>query len=198
MPPLLAREGFQSEEDNSKRYQSGKEIFERWSNINRTPEWEPPPSHNFEVLITGKDKNNFVELPNGETLILPRIFKDLADQIEKSKYILGLGDDWDENGAVGYTKETFIQAIQFLTNYALWSFNEHGRIVDTPDILPGADGTIDLLWEKMDYDLLLTISVYPKSTGQFYGDDKNATKISGEFPLEDFSQVILLCLLAQN
>ena len=45
------------------------------------------------------------------------IYENIFKAIDKSKYILDLSDDWDDEGAKGYSKSTWILAIGFLLRY---------------------------------------------------------------------------------
>ncbi len=132
------------------------------------------------------------------TIKLPCHFKDLGDNIEKSKSILDLQDNWDDEESPGYKEETLIQSIKFITNYAEWIWDKLKIVIDPPKILPGPDGSIDLLWRKKKYGLLINIPDYPKKIATFYGDDNKDEKIKGQFDIQSSNQGIFLCLLNQK
>ena len=129
---------------------------------------------------------------------LPIQLKELAHEINNARSVLELSDDWDGEGSKGYEESTFVQATEFVINYALWAWEKIGTIIDVPRILPGPDGTIDLYWKKDEYDLLVNIPEAPNTIVGFYGDDKEATYIEGHFDIKkSYNQSIFLSLIAQ-
>jgi len=147
-------------------------------------------------LLLGKRSNTFtIKITDNFFIELPRIFNELACKIEDSKSITALQENWDDEGSVGYKQETYIQAVDFLAKYAIWIWDAFNILIDTPEILPAQNGSIDLFWKKGKYDLLINIPPYPNAIAKFYGDDKKVTKIEGEFPLKSHNQGIFLCLL---
>lgn len=126
---------------------------------------------------------------------LPIQFHELAKQIENSLDILNFEPDWDQEGGEIYSEETFKQAIEFTINYSIWIWNELQIVIEAPKIFPGPNGSIDLLWKNVDYDLLINIPSYPNKIATFYGDDKKETKVEGQFSIESYNQGVFLCLL---
>lgn len=178
-------------------YLSNKEIFSKKESseilkilfsIYRLKEKEEESLN--EIIKINLTKHYLIEIP--------AIFKQLATQIETSKSILNLDKNWDEEGSVGYSESTLIQAIDFITNYAHWIWDEMRIVIDTPKFLPGPEGSIDLLWKKEKYELLINIPVPPNAIAGFYGDDKYGTKIEGKFDIKSYNQGIFLCLLNQE
>ncbi len=68
----------------------------------------------------------------------------LLNEIELSRKILRLHNDWDDEGSVGYQKETWDRAVLFLSNSANFLWERHAMAIDSPSILPGPQGSIDI------------------------------------------------------
>lgn len=105
----------------------------------------------------------------------------LIQSIEKSKYILELKDNWDDEGAKAYLKDTWIKAIKFIVNYAELILAHTGKSIIAPNIYHGPDGSIDLLWKHLSFNLLINIPEDATLLGTFYGDDYGSQKIEGSF-----------------
>jgi hypothetical protein len=104
----------------------------------------------------------------------------LDNEIEASRYILNLQEDWDENGSPGYSEETWNRAIQLLRAAVsemrlLWDV----RYNYIPSILPGPNGSIDLHWKTEHSELLINVPPIGKAT--FYGDDYGDSVVKGSF-----------------
>jgi hypothetical protein len=118
----------------------------------------------------------------------------LRNIIESSRSILELHDDWDDEGSIGYKEETWNRATQFVLNSARFLWDHHTTIMDTPDIGPGPDGSIDIHWETEKYELLVNISADLKALATFYGDNKGSLSIKGNLN-PDSDNPVLLCWL---
>ncbi len=154
-------------------------------------------SHSYleEYEALRRQKKITVKITKTYSIELSLKLIDLSQEIENSKYILKLKENWDDNGTQGYKEATFIQTIEFLVKYAEWILKEKAIIIDVPFIQPSTDGGIDLYWKKDKYDLLVSIPAHPNRIAKFYGDDKGDIKINGEFPINLDNQGIFLCLL---
>lgn len=139
--------------------------------------------------------NRQIYLNNELIVELPSRFEDLYECIEKSKYILELKENWDDEGSPPYKKSTWIRAIKFVSDYALWIFTETNKVIDTPKICHGPNGSIDILWKKGNYRLLINIPENTEKPASFYGDDYNSQKVKGEFNISNYNQGLLLTLL---
>ncbi|MCX6234784.1 MAG: hypothetical protein NT175_08680 [Bacteroidetes bacterium] len=146
-------------------------------------------------LWTKKSGTIKVAITKKTSIEVKTIFHELIEKIQSSKFILELKDNWDDEDSKGYSEKTYVNAINFFKRYAQWIWDERGVIIDTPNILPSNEGSIDLFWSKMEYDLLINIPAYPNNVARFYGDNKKDSKIEGEFPLNSYNQGIFLSLL---
>ena len=151
-----------------------------------------------QIKTNNLTESKKINLTPHYTVTLPVIFKELTNQIEASISLLNLKDNWDEEGSEGYRESTLIKSVDFLTKYALWIWEMMEIVIDTPKFLPGPNGSIDLFWEKDNYDLLINIPVPPNNIAGFYGDNKKDTQIEGKFNLKSYNQGIFLCLLNQK
>lgn len=132
---------------------------------------------------------------NNELIVeLPHQFKALHNSIEKSKYILKLEENWDDEGSPPYKESTWKKAIEFISKYTVWIFSETNKVIDAPQIYHGPNGSIDLLWEKENYRLLIKIPENPEMPASFYGDDYKLQKIKGTFDPSSYYQGLLLSL----
>jgi hypothetical protein len=119
----------------------------------------------------------------------------LIKTIELSRgRILGLRDNWDDKGSIGYQEETWKRAAQFVLNSAKLLWDCHVTVIDIPSLLPGPDGSIDIHWETKQYELAINIPTDPKDMATFYGDDKGALSIKGTLDPSSENQGLLLWL----
>jgi hypothetical protein len=127
---------------------------------------------------------------------LPAELDRLADEIEDSRCILDLNDDWDGEGSEGYKRSTWSRAIRFLCSNAERVWVNTGDVVSTPDITPGPRGSIDVHWRLPDRELLINFPADESKPGRFYGDDGNkGTPIEGELEPGDSNMWMLMWLI---
>lgn len=132
--------------------------------------------------IISRPRKIKIQLTNEYIIDISYQFQNLIEEIEKSKYILELPDDWDDEGSPKYEEEVFINAIEFLIKSVQDIKDEFDVIIDTPKILHGPDGSIDVLWKNADYKLLLNISPDENNIATFYGYNSNiGSEIKGKF-----------------
>ncbi|MFQ5677782.1 MAG: hypothetical protein ACE5G1_17970, partial [bacterium] len=73
--------------------------------------------------------------------------------------------------------------------------DETSRVIPTPKITPGPNGSIDILWKSANYRLLINIPDNPKKQASFYGDNFSTDTIEGTFNPSNFNQGLLLTIL---
>ncbi len=131
-------------------------------------------------------------------ITLPAILRHLASVITASRALLDLEDDWDGEGSVGYSYETWFRAIRFLASSAERLWEELGIVTPAPDIGAGPDGSIDLHWPLPHRELLIN---FPRDTTQdagFYGDDGNRGEpIEGKLSTDRSRMWVLMWLANQ-
>ena len=140
-------------------------------------------------LKVEKNKNysfNGVVLGN-----VPEKLSYLLPAIEKSKSILLLEDDWDDEGAAKYGEQTWVAAIKFLLDYANTLYQDFSIEIDVPKIYNGPRGSIDILWEMPTYVFLLNI----KENGEdavFYADNQaKSQRVRGDFKLNHYNSALI-------
>lgn len=121
---------------------------------------------------------------------LPDELKDLASAVEKSKYMLELGNNFDDAGSPAYSEDTWEKAVIFITNYACWLFDIFGKIIATPKIYHAPEGSVDLYWENERFNLLINIPAGGEPA-TFYGDNYGSQVIEGKFDPTMFQQALL-------
>lgn len=119
-----------------------------------------------ETHITIEKRDFKVQLPNS--------FKVIANEIEESKHLLDLEEDWDGEGGMQITFETWKKAISFIVDYAMWLYDKHQHfVIEPPQINPGPDTSIDLLWRNEKYRLLVNIPENSEQPVEYYGDNNH-------------------------
>lgn len=151
----------------------------------------------FERIEMSNSKpENSIKLQGGLEFTVPHQFVNLAQEIKSANYILGLEDDWDDEGGIGYSENTLKSAIDFVINYSLAIWEEESVLIDAPQITPGPDGSIDLSWDENDYRLLINVHPSPKNIASFYGDNRtDVPHIKGDFKLTDEPERAIILLL---
>lgn len=102
---------------------------------------------------------------------LPEAIGHLATEIERSRSLLELADDWDEAGSPGYEEETWRRAVDLMVRIATHTWKEHRVRVESVDIVPGANGSIGLEWRVPGHELLINVPADPAQEALYYGDD---------------------------
>jgi hypothetical protein len=96
---------------------------------------------------------------------------DLIAAIETSRYLLAFGDNWDENGTIGFTELTWKRAAQVLINVVTEVARTQGVTATSTEILPSSAGGLDIDVRLKDRELLISIPADPAKPARFYGDD---------------------------
>ncbi len=122
----------------------------------------------------------------------------LKKAIVASRSLLALEPDWDGEGSPGYTEGTWQRMGKFLTEHSAYLKKTYGVDAPTPEIHPGPDGSIDLLWKSSSYELLVNIPTSPDSPASFYGDDKGNLSIKGKLHPSKFNQGLLQWLMTNQ
>ncbi|MGI0108318.1 hypothetical protein [Salinimicrobium sp. WS361] len=116
----------------------------------------------------------------GEKYLIDRNLYHIYESIDKSKTLLELNDDWDDEGAVGSNELIYKRSIHFLVDYAKYIYEIHNSVIEEPEINLVKDGSIDLEWRNENYILLINIRNTPERNIHYYGEDfKKKTIIKG-------------------
>lgn len=120
-------------------------------------------------------------------------FAHVREAIERSRGLLDLRDDWDGEGAAGYTIATWDRATEFILRAAQQALTRLGLRSPEPRLLPGPDGSIDVEW--LSHDRRLYINVPPDGhLLSFYGDDRGSNTIEGSTEYDKSSYWLLAWL----
>lgn len=109
----------------------------------------------------------------------PSYLRELNSVIDKSRRLVDLGDDWDDEGALAIAERTWERATGFLKRQAERLWSEASRLLPVPDIMPVPNGSIDLHWETDEYELLINVPDDPNKPASFYGDHYDEIQIRG-------------------
>ena len=122
----------------------------------------------------------------------------IDDEIEASRTLLDLHDDWDGEGSLGYDQPTWSRATRFLRANAELVGRQSGSSIPPPAISPGPDGGIDLHWRTSDRELLIHVPADDGRPARFYGDDgAQGTPIEGELDPREPGSWLLMWLIRQ-
>jgi hypothetical protein len=153
------------------------------------------PSEGYEVK---SDRNALGREPINVDSMQIRIRQTLATVILPSYRLLKL---LDEDGQPVITRNTLGRAINFLESLATEASDRYKIIIDLPNILPGPDQSIDLLWDicddKRNYELLINIPADSNETPSYYGDDRNGSYVRGSFSNQKNRRLLLAWLATQ-
>lgn len=97
--------------------------------------------------------------------------------IGTSAYILSLKDNYDDEGAIAPTKDTYNRAIEFFKKEIVPHYCLFIAPFGLPEISHGPNGSIDFHWRQSHWDLLINFPV--SGTPQFAG-----------FPKSDISKIV--------
>ena len=181
------------------------------SRVATTNAAEPPSEiaiHNASVSNAGALHARYVDfqvsrpyqvvLDNDLVTTLPAELADLYEAIEDSKKILALPIDEEVEDGEKYDCRTWLRAIRWIGDYAMWYFDRVSGSLDIPEIYDGPGGSIDILWERPHYRLLINIPSDYDQPASFYGDDYRAEKIKGTFEPTDMNRHMFVGLLSKG
>lgn len=110
---------------------------------------------------------------------------------QESEYISSLKEDWDDNEGKPISFQTWTNAVNFVNDYSDWIFNYFGIVISEPQIQPGPNETIDIVWRNDNYRFLINIPQDKNFQAGYYGDDKkNGNSIKGKIPIDKVEEFI--------
>lgn len=113
--------------------------------------------------------------------LLPIGLGAINDEIERSRALLAMPPGWDGEDAASYSREPWLRAAKYLRKQALSCWSSHGVVIPAPRIGPGPNGSIDIHWKTLSYELLVNIPADGEALATFYGDDFGKLSIKGTF-----------------
>jgi hypothetical protein len=102
----------------------------------------------------------------------------IYNAIERSRYIGQLEDDWNDEGAKGYSPLTWRRTAYFAAVQAN-SARDAGVSIGIPTIAPADHGSIDIHWQNNDRDLLINVPADPNKRATYYGASRAGETTSG-------------------
>ena len=100
--------------------------------------------------------------------------------LEQFAWILGLPDNWDDEGAPPYERTTWDRMKEFLLDSARDYRRYAARNIPLPTIDPGDKASIDLFWQLSARRLLANVPADPNKPITFFGKDQSGVSISGK------------------
>jgi hypothetical protein len=104
-------------------------------------------------------------------MVISSQFDALRAEVERSRSILLLENDWDGEGSIGYAENTWLRATRFLECGASALAERCEVDLPVPRIGPGPEGSIDLHWHWPGRELLVNVPPTEDEPITFYGDD---------------------------
>jgi len=120
---------------------------------------------------------------------LPKALSFLASSISKSRFILSLLDNWDDEGSKKYAEATLFASCKFIIDFANNIYKNFSLQIDIPRIFPGPKGSIDIIWEFEKYRLVINVDANGEDA-TFYGDSQDQIS-EGQFKLANFYSHLL-------
>lgn len=105
------------------------------------------------------------------TRVMTATLRQIDDEIAASRYMLALGDDWDDEGAPGYRQETWERATGFVRSTVEKFVRLTGRAAPIPRISHGPDSSVDILWDVNGRRLLVNVPDDTSRPADYYGDN---------------------------
>ena len=96
----------------------------------------------------------------------------IEEEIERSRYILTLPENWDGEGSPAYKRKTWDRAVNFIRREARALWKATGLYLPTPEINHGPRGSVDIDWTVRDRALLVNVPEDTKSPCEYYGRSK--------------------------
>jgi hypothetical protein len=145
----------------------------------------------FIILQRQPDKLTFEFLD--KILFISAELREIFDEIEHSKYIATLKNNWDEDGALPIPTVIYWTAIDLLVNYSE-QLLEKNIIIRAPEINPAPNGSIHLSWRTEQARLLISLKLNNgEPQALFYRDNhNNKGSNKGELPLSGIDESFLV------
>ncbi|WP_299124172.1 hypothetical protein [uncultured Tenacibaculum sp.] len=151
-----------------------------WSDTTDKATWIASPS-----VKKRRANHRLLLINNNITLKIPYAIRELESVFLEGKYILDLKDDWDDEGAIGYTEQSWESGASFIIDFYKWLLSVFSGDLYFPMMHHGPKGTIDIAWDEDDFRLFINLD-FINNKGSFYSDTPNKQYSEGDFLLNDF------------
>lgn len=145
-----------------------------WEDDSPRPNYLPSPAKHG-----GSTEHALVRVAAAIREVAPTSVLQVAIEEARERFRLRSLESDDEG--VATSPETLDRAIAFVRQTAAIAFERHGIDIDVPKILPGPDGSVDILWRSPRYDMLVNIPADTETLADFYGDKLDGLTIKGTF-----------------
>ncbi len=163
------------------KYFGGEQVSGRQEGYKRHPVLSGSCNNEYNLAIVGEcdfvSSTTQYQQVKREHLLSESLKKELTG----AQAILDLPPNWDGEGSRQYRRKVLERAFLFTEKHARWFHKEFGKLLDTPHIGPGPDGSIDVHWSAPDYELLVNIPDDLSMPGTYYGDDYDNSVVKGSF-----------------
>lgn len=151
----------------------------------------------FNEILTERITERHIEIKFSDKIFrLPYSLQGLKDEIDASKYITELEEGWgDEEDGEQYDIKVWQRAAEGLISMYMTSVNFFGVIPDFPQIYHGPDGSVDILWEKSDFQILANCPKEENRQATYYGEITDKESFKGSFCLTDACNSLLMILV---
>jgi len=128
--------------------------------------------------LHAQDTDRVVHSP-GDVMPLPTELSPIGTAIERSRCILDLLDDWDDEGAPAISKATWGRAVGWLSANALSLWTDHHVVTVAPIMSAGPEGSVDVHWKDGRRQLLVNVPADASQPVEFFGDNRGHTVVKG-------------------
>ncbi|ABX03316.1 MAG TPA: hypothetical protein DEF47_11250 [Herpetosiphon sp.] len=163
--------------------------------------YDPSQKRTIETEPYNYEHRQLHETPSISKQVLRWLNKDkdhfdhIHQAIEKSRFMLELEDNWDEEGSVGYKEDTWIKAVNLLLDMVKQYFAMNNQKIPTPIIGLGPDGSIDISWKHSNKHLLINVDATDDLV-TYSGDNAADNSLSGSFDLSEGGLWLLVWLMS--
>jgi len=117
--------------------------------------------------------------------------------IEDSKYMLNMQDNYDDEGEISVSLNTWEITVGKLREIYAIVKNGYGMDLIAPKIYHGNNGSIDIFWETRKYKLLANFPTHDETIipdeeprVSFFGQTQEDENIKGSFPISGGNNLI--------
>ncbi|HEV7405932.1 MAG TPA: hypothetical protein VGO11_23505 [Chthoniobacteraceae bacterium] len=118
----------------------------------------------------------------------------VRQQLYASRAILDLENDWDDCGSLAFEESHWRRVFEFVTGCLNSLWQNHGKTMLAPSIVPVSQGSIDIHWKTAESELLINVPSDPSLLATFYGDNFGRQKVKGSLELQEDDYCLLLWL----
>ena len=98
-------------------------------------------------------------------------------------------------GGKRYCKETLYRATEFVKKLSFYLWRQTQKLISSPNIFPGPDGSIDICCKNSKFDLLVNIPENPNEIATFSSDDYEKKTVKGTFDQKKINPVLFYWLI---